>query len=475
MHGWRLVFWSGDITAPVTFCGLSTDGFPLFRMREVVLMSILRNSGSMSMIFIVIVLTIVGLSPVASGDSVSVDFSVDLGNANHKASGFIGYIRKDIPLDELMAVKPKYLRDSTAYGWSVAKKCGATVIVVLSLGALHCGYDDNWNGYVNEILMPSINTAKSYKGKQPYKYEIWNEPNHFCWPGGSEQTWFTWWKNIYNIIRQEDPGVDIIGPSYSYYKGYLMKDFLTYCKQNNCLPDVLDWHSWRSYVGDFEEDVNGITQWMANNNIKVNRIINTEYCSRPDEKCRSVGHAVAVFFGPMERCDEVKGALRSIFDWDDGSPSCSYLLTATDHQPTSLWWAYKEYADMEGRLALVTHGKYVDGVAAQDPGKKEIRAIFGQIGSSGQIDVYFNKLNTVSFIAGTSNVYVEVGFLANSASKASDGFVLLDSGNYPVTDSTIHVVLSGVGVGDVVRVRIAPEEPGSAPPLSPQDLRIIND
>jgi hypothetical protein len=50
-------------------------------------------------------------------------------------------------------------------------------------------------------------------------------------------------------LRELDPDVKITGPSLAGYNGSFMQDFLSFCKTNNCLPDIIGWHEELSDPG----------------------------------------------------------------------------------------------------------------------------------------------------------------------------------------------------------------------------------
>jgi len=71
-----------------------------------------------------------------------------------------------------------------------------------------------------------------------YGYEIWNEPGG-TWSSSNPVTFNEFWRQTYVQLRQQDPGVKIIGPSYSYCNQSYISSFLSYCKTNCCVPDVI--------------------------------------------------------------------------------------------------------------------------------------------------------------------------------------------------------------------------------------------
>src|SRR5947208_3171023 len=70
-----------------------------------------------------------------------------------------------------------------------------------------------------------------------YAYEIWNEPNG-TWTSTSI-AFNDFWRQTFVQLRQIDPTIKITGPSISYYNQSYLQSFLSYCKTNSCLPDIV--------------------------------------------------------------------------------------------------------------------------------------------------------------------------------------------------------------------------------------------
>ena len=51
------------------------------------------------------------------------------------------------------------------------------------------------------------------------------------------------WRQTYNFIKGIWPAARLAGPNTSSYTSSSLSGFLTYCKANNCLPDVVTWHT----------------------------------------------------------------------------------------------------------------------------------------------------------------------------------------------------------------------------------------
>ena len=89
-------------------------------------------------------------------------------------------------------------------------------------------------------LGQTVSRRKSANLTNIYAYEIWNEPNG-TWTSTSI-AFNDFWRQTYVQLRQIDPTIKITGPSISYYNQSYLQSFLSYCKTNSCVPDIVGWH-----------------------------------------------------------------------------------------------------------------------------------------------------------------------------------------------------------------------------------------
>nr|AIA85680.1 CAZy families GH39 protein [uncultured Teredinibacter sp.] len=86
-----------------------------------------------------------------------------------------------------------------------------------------------WLAQVKAVIEDKIASGRT----NYYGYEIWNE-RHGTWAESNGDFYTLCWKPTYDLIRSLDPDAKIIGPSDSYYRSDRLKEFLTYCKNNDC-------------------------------------------------------------------------------------------------------------------------------------------------------------------------------------------------------------------------------------------------
>lgn len=206
-------------------------------------------------------------------------------------------------------------------------------------------------------------------------YEIWNEPDG-TWKNPNNIDFNSGlWKETYALLRQLDPSAKIIGPSYSWYNSSRMEEFVKYCANNNCMPDVISWHQWGS--GGFVGAIEHYRSLEKKYNIKPRAISINEYSSDTHtlEGCPGVS---VPFIAKFER-HGVESAMISW--WFTNLPGRLGSLLTANNERGGGWWLYKWYGDMAGYMAKVTppndKSDGVDGFAAVNKKKKEASIIIG--------------------------------------------------------------------------------------------------
>ena len=183
----------------------------------------------------------------------------------------------------------------------------------------------------------------------------YNEADNAVWFGtpSEDGTWLMFdeaaklrfydsWKETYELIHSLYPEAVIGGPGYCDYDSYEIKHFLEYCKENNCLPDIMIYHElgensslfWQDHIDEFRTI-------EKNLGIKKMPIIITEYgtmyeCGSPADMLKYIA------------CIEKSDAYANAAYWRLANNLCD--TAADNNSPNSNWWLFRWYADMEGSL-----------------------------------------------------------------------------------------------------------------------------
>ncbi len=318
--------------------------------------------------------------PSVAQQTVKVNLSSTIRPVTHCASGSLYGMTEGLPSDiaNLVApLKPNVFTQPALSGSGHQQGVAAAAIpisgrlatttgkIMIRLSDILPGWPYNWPGqssFLNSVTSV-INSKKTSGRGNYYGYEIWNEPDG-TWKSASGDFNTVCWKPTYDLIRSSDPQAKIVGPSYSYYNGTSMKAFLTYCKNNNCLPDVVSWHQWGS--GGFSSAVESYRSLETSLGISPRAISINEYSSttHTEEGCPGVS---VPFIAKFER-KQVESACISW--WFTGLPGRLGSLLTSANAKGGGWWLYYWYGQMTGNMVSVTppneYSDGLDGFAAVD-------------------------------------------------------------------------------------------------------------
>lgn len=380
-----------------------------------------------------------------SSQTVTVDFSTDLGTPSYRTSGFIYGLSEDgtqPPQNMQSDIKIKFIRASGAQlgcpagGWANGgykgfirrwnsvkgyyrrcKAIGATFILLphdLWGADLACdvpvwpGDNNDWTNFNNFVDQIIKNAEEAGMTGGDVQWDLWNEPDccGFWEPHRSQHQYLEMWKRFYQKIRAAIPEALIVGPSTSGQPsagwGWLNR-FLDYVKQNNCIPDVISWHELNT-ESDPDTSKNNMDSLLSSRGILVQRAYQVnEYCTNTE----TVPGVSAWYIGRLERLG-IDG-LRANWGKDGELYDSMGHLVRNNTGKLGSWWIYKRYADMTGKLIMVTsQDSLIDGIAATDSKKSNAIIVLGSRGRSGKVRVNFTHLNNASYLAKTGSVNVIV-------------------------------------------------------------------
>jgi hypothetical protein len=378
-----------------------------------------------------------------------VDLSDSIRPVTHCATGALYGVTENIPSDIAGLVAPLrpyvYVQPALAgsghqqpFGAAIpvsARLDSTTGEVMIRLADICPNWPYSWPGSSSWLSQVSsvISSKKSSGRSNYYGYEIWNE-RHGTW-NSSNGDWYTvLWKPTYDRIRSEDPGAKIIGPSDSYYSRSRISEFLTFCIDSNCIPDIMCWHELQgsanitSHINDYRDLENSLG--ISELPISIN-----EYChlTHSYEGCPGTS---APFIAKFER-NKVHSA--SISWWFTSLPGrLGSLLTASNEKGGG-WWFYKWYGDMTGNMVSVTppndYSDGIDGFACLDEDSQYASICLGGNGT-GTFDVVINGIP--SSFGDSISAKVEYVPWSSKDSPVS-GTTTVSTTTYTVSGGTITV------------------------------------
>lgn len=412
---------------------------------------------------------------VETASGATFDLGVSLSDSirpvTHAASGSLYGITETLPTDiEAMVapLKPRSLTNPALSGTGRQQPIGAAIPVarrVASVGTkvqirlpdVLPGWPYKWPGqstWLNEVK--NVIAARKASGLSNWDgYEIWNEPPD-TWPAANGDFNTLLWKPTYDLLRAQDPGIRIIGPSFSYYNSTRMSDFLKFAKANNCLPDVVSWHQWGSggFVGALE-NYRALEKTLG---ISPRAISINEYSSKTSDPYEgSPGYSVP-FIAKFER-HGVESAMISW--WWVALPGRLGSLLTSGNQKGGGWHLYKWYGDMAGYMARTTPpNDRSDGVDAFANVARSQQFASIVLGGKSLGTVNVNVSGVPSWMGSSVNVKVEQVTWANKDTPVS-GPTTLSSTKVAVTNGAFTVPVNVTSEFYGYRVSVTPATTGA--------------
>ncbi|MBV9445911.1 MAG: hypothetical protein JO345_08455 [Streptosporangiaceae bacterium] len=277
----------------------------------------------------------------------------------------------------------------------------------------------------------------------PYKNRIilvpYNEPDG-NWFGGlasnttTRAAFLSEWLDTYKFLKQLWPQARIAGPNFYQYQPAALSDFLTFCKANQCLPDVITWHELAN-TSTVAPDVAAFRQLESP--IGLNLPISLdEYAAR--YQLTSPGRMVA-WLSAIENA-KVGGDLPY---WNQNGSLGDTV--SQNNIPNGQWWLYHWYSSLTGHTVSVAPpsgntDNTLQAVAALDTAKRQARIILGG-GPAANANVLIRNIDPKTF--GTSvhaSIYQDdwsgMTGAAAAPSRIYDGNVTVSPGgtvSLPVT------------------------------------------
>jgi len=438
--------------------------------------------------------------------TVTVDFGANLGAPDYKATGFLYGLSEDgtRPSDPWLSnLKPKLFRGGAVYfvgngeGWAEKNttpeqreagylrrfnsikaqydrvtQYGSDVYYYVLLSDFwfsgksrndtenseYPGDGGDWSKW--EDFLRRVAADKIANNMDNMRYDIWNEPDaNYFWPNsrGTER-YFQMWKKAVEVLRDADPNAVIVGPGYSGFYTSLLSGWLDRTKNDNALPDILDWHFSLDPVADVQT-AKGLL--AAKNITAIKAITIGEYLLNNDYRREQYSGHTAWYISRLQKADII-GAIHAVWgSLTDGS--LNNILTSS-RQPKGQYWVYKSYADITGSLREVTASQNIDGVAGIDASEKTARILLGnnfyrtgvQGNEIGNIGISLVGLNKVSYLNPNRRIVVEVYQIQETTVALYTGPVLKQEFYIWVVNGAASFTIPWATWGDAYAIIITP-------------------
>ena len=408
-----------------------------------------------------------GLAPgVAWATTVlTVDLSTTVRPVTHAASGSLYGVLETQPADVNGLVAPLHPNVFNNPAADVQQPIGDAIDVAGRLapigGKVSIRLADWFPGWPYQFtsmtdwfdkLGQTVSRRKAANLTNIYAYEIWNEPNG-TWTSTSI-AFNDFWRQTFAQLRQLDPTIRIAGPSISYYNQSYLQAFLSYCKTNGCLPDIVGWHELSG--GNVTGNIQSYRSLEKTLGIGPLPITINEYSGAADINVEGQPGASASLIAKFERLG-VESACISF--WDVGHPGRLGSLLATNSDPNGGWWFYKWYGDMAGDMVSTTPANAsdsaaLDGFANLDTTGRSASVLFGG-NNDGAAQVVVKGFSAASIFGSTVHVVVENTPFVNRTTvvKATN---VVSTADVSVVNDQITVAVSGTNNTDGYRVTLTP-------------------
>ncbi|MGP3969299.1 RICIN domain-containing protein [Streptomyces sp. 6N223] len=273
-------------------------------------------------------------------------------------------------------------------------------------------------------------------------WELWNEPD-WTWDTAAAGPFNDGWATTFQRVRAGDPETPIVGPSFSWYDGAAMRDFLSSAVASGTVPDIICWHELGGPVA-IESNVADYRAAEGELGIGPLPIAINEY-GTPEEM--NIPGVMASYLAKFERA-QVRSAHRAF--WNEYG-TVGGLLTP-EGLPTGVYWLYVWYGEMTGDMVEsvppATTG--IDGLASHDPSAQRVDVLFGN--ESGD--------NTIH-VTGLADFGAEVDAILESAPTTDrfthvEGPTLVSETTHAVSNGEVSIPVTGMDAAFAYRLAITP-------------------
>ncbi|MEO6598469.1 MAG: beta-xylosidase [Polyangiaceae bacterium] len=402
-------------------------------------------------------------APVAAATTLTVDLSTTTGPVTHAASGSLYGVTEKLPADVMALIAPLHPRMFNNPAADQQQPVGDAIVVAGRLaptGAMVTIRLADWfKGFYTFTTMAdwfdklgqTVSRKKAANLTNIYAYEIWNEPNG-TYSSNNPLSFNEFWRQSFAKLRELDPGVKITGPSFSFYNEASLKSFLSFCKTNSCLPDIVGWHELGG--GNLTGTLQSYRALEKQLGIGPLPISINEYSGGGDLAVEGQPGASAPLIAKFERFG-VDSACISF--WDVPHPGRLGSLLATNTDPNGGWWFYKWYGDMTGNMVSTTpptpqSATALDGFANLDAPSGSASVLFGGV-NDGSIQIVVKGFKAAPYFGNTVHAVVEHTPFANRSTVVK-AIETLSTADLPIANDQVTVSVANANAKDGYRLRL---------------------
>ena len=397
----------------------------------------MQNNEKRNLVLFLVLCLQIGLQPVITfsqtSSTITVNYNIDRGASNQVASGLLHGISADYPAQYLIdGIKVNSVRGANYYGhlpncfesatYNRIKSTGAKLMIGLyyykGKSSYRPGDNGDWDTWRN--ICKGVYSEAQSKGCDVYSWITWNEPR-------------LQWKNLDSYMEAHNVAYDAIkacnskalvqAPEDHSYNFNFLSGFLSFCKKNDCLPDILAWHELSQDPIDIKKHCSQIRSWMQNNGITPMPIAITEYQGSSYSNDNTSIPGVNVYYlAELERSVQYGLAFGLHACWSWVGNDSKFIATLADMAnkdgadlPRGLWWNYNAYKDMTGRLADVSvDGLHSDAFASTDSDMLKSIILIGTRNYKTPHNITLNLKNIPDYLSFRGNIHIRAEMVPNS-------------------------------------------------------------
>jgi hypothetical protein len=197
-------------------------------------------------------------------------------------------------------------------------------------------------------LRPQLDKVAQRPDRDRFVWTIFNEPDGIWYSdwANKKQKFFADWTKAYRLVKSVLPNARIAGIGETRYRADHLREFLTYAKANDVLPELTSWHelgpdslaSYRKNYADYREMERQL-------GISPREIVINEYSNRRDT---SVPGQMVQWITMLEDT-KVDGHMAF---WSMAGNLSDHAVRAG--RANGGWWLTKWYGDLSGNTVKVT-------------------------------------------------------------------------------------------------------------------------
>jgi len=381
---------------------------------------------------------LIGLVPVLTfaqtSSTITVNYAALEGASNQVASGGLHGISAEYPAQYLIdGIKVNSIRGADYYAggylpnyyesatYNRAHATGAKLMIGLYYykggSSYRPGDNGDWDTWRN--IVTRVYDEAQQKNYDIYSWIPWNEPR-LQWDDINK--YMQAHDVAYKAIKSRNSSARVQAPEDYAYNYDFLTSFLTFCRDNGCLPDILAWHELSQDPVDIDGHCGQIRSWMQSNGITPMPIAITEYQGSSYSNDNTSIPGVNVYYlAEMERAVKYGFAFGLHACWSWVGEDSNFIATLGDMAnkdgadlPRGLWWNYNAYKDMTGRLVQVSvSGANGEAFASLDTGMQRSIVLIGTRNYETSHNVTLNLNNIPSALSYNGKVNIRAELIPN--------------------------------------------------------------